>query len=88
MDKITENEVEFGFNGVGYEFRIKKFTTEQEWNLCAKVEDILWFKYDCDLMDLDYSGFVVFNVWTRRIDPTEFRKIIVDEINVLLNNKK
>lgn len=63
MDKIKGTDVEFG----GYEFIIEKFTTEDEWNLCSELEEILHskYKYDCSFQDFNYIGYVIITVRTR-----------------------
>lgn len=92
MEKIKEIDIKFASFANGYEFRIEKFKKKREWNLCERLEDILWVKYDydCTTHDLDIIGHVAFNVWARNIDPIGFRKILVDEINKLIteNNKE
>lgn len=86
MEKIKETDVYFG----GYEFTIEKFTTEDEWNLCSKLEEILHtkYKYDCSFQDFDYVGYVVITVRTRNDSPTEVRDRIVKELNKLMDNGK
>lgn len=89
MGKITEKDIEISALAIGYEFRIKKFTTEKEWKLCSVLEDILLEKYgyDCNIHDLDSIGFVVLYLWERCISPIGFRKILVSEINKLITKE-
>lgn len=86
MDKIKETDVEFG----GYEFIIEKFTTEEEWNLCSELEEILHskYKYDCSFQDFNYIGYVIITVRTRNDSPIEVRDRIVNELNKLIDNGK
>lgn len=86
IKKIKETDVEFG----GYEFIIKRFTTDDEWNLCSELEKILHtkYKYDCSFQDFYYIGYVVITVLTRNDSPIEVRDRIVNELNKLIDNGK
>ena len=86
MEKIKGTDVDFG----GYEFIIEKFTTEGEWNLCSKLEEILHtkYKYDCSFQDFNYIGYVIITVRTRNDSPIEVRDRIVNELNKLIDNGK
>lgn len=90
MEKIKEIDIKFASFSMGYEFRIPKFTTEKEWNLCANLEDILRekYKYDCDIHNLDDIGFVLFNVFTRNDSPMKIRERIAHEINKLITKQE
>ena len=88
MEKIKQTDIDFGTFRLGYEFRIKKFTTEKEWNLCSELEEIMYteYKYNFTIHDLDDIGFVVFNVYTQNDSPIEIMDRIVNEINKLITN--
>ena len=86
IEKIKETDVDF----CGYEFRIHKFTTEDEWNLCSELDKVLRTKYnyDCSFQDFDYVGYVVITVRARNDSPIEVWDRIVNELNKLIDNEK